>query len=127
MSWSYRCPLCSAEPGKCAHAEIAGNVKLEPCAFCQGPPVVFDDSQVHGFKFAPEGSLVSAHVFCHECGAQGPREDDLAWEAGDVRPLRQKVVLLWNARNARHRRLYDAGDASGLNYYPRLERAKATQ
>lgn len=128
MSWHYRCPVCEAEDGKCAHAKVAGNVKLLPCPFCEGPPVPLASAHVHGFKgFGRDGAMVHAYVFCHECGAQGPREEDLLYEADEVSALVEKAVLLWNTRNARHRDLYNAGEARGLNFHPRLDGPKAAQ
>lgn len=126
MSWHYPCPVCEAE--NCTHAVIAGSVKLLPCPFREGPPVPFATSQVHGFKgFGRDGALVGAYVFCHECGAQGPHESGLLYDADEVPALVEKAVLLWNTRNARHRKLYDHGEARGLNYHPRLEQARTAQ
>lgn len=114
MSWWYRCPVCEAEHGKCEHARITGAVTVLPCPFCQGPPVPFSQADNHGLF---DG--YTAHVFCHECGAEGPYVEGIDCDADEVAELVNKAVLLWNARNDRHRSMYDGGTTEGLNLHPR--------
>lgn len=115
----YHCPNCGDRDAKCDCHKHDEPVKVSPCPFCEGPPVPFATSHVIGFSFKPDGSMVDAHVFCHECGAEGPKVEDLCWDEEDVAPLIDRAVLLWETKNNRHRCLYDAGDAEGLNLHPR--------
>jgi hypothetical protein len=65
-------------------------------------------------------------VWCHECGAQGPHADDWgAYSEADVAAVKQSAAELWNQRDARHRCLYDGGEAEGLNEHPRRDEAKS--
>jgi hypothetical protein len=115
----YHCPQCGDRHDKCSHHEHEQPVKLTACPFCEGPPVPFATSERFGFAFEADGSMVDAYVFCHECGAQGPSVEGLCWDDEDVAPLIDRAVLLWETKNNRHRELYDAGDAEGLNLHPR--------
>lgn len=101
-------------------------VTLPPCPFCEGPPSV-----IVAKSFAPFGAVdpheaigcdgldVDAYVFCHECGAEGPKHEDIIFHADDFADVEQKGVALWIERTAKHRALYDAGTPEGLNTYPR--------
>lgn len=115
----YTCPKCGAHDDRCDCHEHGHPVKLTPCPFCEGPPVPFATSECAGFAFDSDGSMVDAHVFCHECGAKGPSVEDLCFDDGDVTPLIDRAVLLWETKNNRNRDLYDAGEAEGLNLHPR--------
>jgi hypothetical protein len=98
--------------------------KLKPCPFCEGPPCVttmrvigggvFPDSEIEG----DDGLFVKASVWCHECGADGPAIDDIAYSRADCYELERRAVALWNNRGNRHRSLYDSGEKRGLNEYP---------
>lgn len=100
-------------------------IKLLPCPFCEGPPCpivvrglgggVFPDSELEG----PDGLDIDAHVYCHECGAQGETFHGIAYDREDCRDLERKAVEAWQARDARHRNLYDAGESDQHNLYPR--------
>jgi hypothetical protein len=115
----YHCPKCGDRDATCACHEHEKPVAVSPCPFCEGPPVPFATSHVFGFKFKSDGSMVDAHVFCHECGAEGPKVEDLCWDEEDVAPLIDRAVLLWETKNNRHRGMYDSGVAEGLNLHPR--------
>jgi hypothetical protein len=97
---------------------------LLPCPFCEGPPVVIvQDSEKGGA--APvqndygEGLWVKAFVFCHECGAEGPSLEELIFFGDEYDVAERGAVERWQQRDARHRDCYDAGEADGLNLYPR--------
>lgn len=100
-------------------------IKILPCAFCEGPPVPFTGTYVEEIPYdiskpLPEdGECLTAHVFCHECGAQGPHFEEYVYEHSDVPALVLQAVNGWNERNGRHRSLYDAGERECLNEYPR--------
>lgn len=105
----------------------ATQLAISPCPFCCGPPVPI----CHGLnpltgpvdtsKPLPEDGLYcEAYVFCHECGAQGPKTDDgFAYEATDIGRLEADAVTLWNDRNSRHLDLFERGVRDGHNRYPR--------
>lgn len=90
---------------------------LKSCPFCGGPPVpivvraigggTFPDAELEG----DNGLFVSAYVFCHECGADGPNVDELAFSRKDCDALERQAIDLWQNRDSRHRTLYDAGQA----------------
>lgn len=99
---------------------------LKPCPFCEGPPVpiVQNDTANRGAaplqdNYGPKGLYARAFVFCHECGAEGPAVEDTLWERSDYFALEAVAVRLWQDRDARHRGMYDAGVAQGLERYPR--------
>jgi hypothetical protein len=102
-------------------------VKIQPCAFCEGPPVPFIGSYVEGVPYASnkplpdDGEYLTSHVFCHECGAQGPHFEEYVYEHSEVQPLIEQAINGWNERNGRHRSMYDHGEAERLNEYPRPE------
>lgn len=107
-------------------------IKMAPCPFCEGPPcitagdfvtgqlVAMDRPQTEGFDEA-----YSAHVWCHECGAQGPSIDSVSLSTFEqiydltVADVVRIAVERWNDRNAKARKCYDAGEAEGLNMFPR--------
>lgn len=103
------------------------SIHLSPCPFCEGPPVpivvralkggVFPDSECEG----DDGLYVKAFVFCHECGAAGPKVDDVVFSRADCNYMERQAVDLWQARTAKNRNLYDGGEADGLNEYPRRD------
>lgn len=122
FSTFYRCPICDAKD--CNHHESATPIKLNPCPFCQGPPVPFATSERAGFVWEEDGTMVEVHVFCHECGAQGPGVEALLDDESEVPELVARAVLLWQTQNARHRSLYNSSDKSGRNLYPRADDPK---
>lgn len=107
-------------------------IKMAPCPFCEGPPCVFVrdyDTQDSVDLDRPQTEFFDekyeAHVWCHDCGAQGPDidsctlclfEDKIDLTAMDVARI---AVERWNDRNAKARDCYDAGEADGLNMFPR--------
>lgn len=99
-------------------------IKLEPCPFCEGPPMPVVRTDELGEirpELIPEAGLwVEAYVFCHECGAQGPEYEDDVYDADDIERMKGEAVKLWQQRDKRNRDLYDAGDVEGLNLYPRV-------
>ncbi|GLU37135.1 hypothetical protein [Pseudomonas sp. NBRC 100443] len=101
-------------------------VQLKPCSFCGGPPVPFVQLADRGFGAAPrldsygdDGLSVEAFVFCHECGARGPIHEDDIFDASDYDWALEAGVDLWQNRDERHAQLYLAGEAEGLNLFPR--------
>ena len=103
-------------------------MKLLPCPFCEGPPVpivvrafkgggCFPDSELAG----EDGLDVKAYVFCHECGADGPAVDDLAFSRAECDELERQAVALWQERGSKNRNLYDGGELEGLNEFPRAD------
>lgn len=93
--------------------------QLTPCPFCGGPPVdvVMNDAAGRSLRLADwvgherEGLHLSAHVFCHECGAQGPSAQEPCAFPPDSGELRMRGMWLWNNRDGRHINLYRAGVA----------------
>lgn len=98
---------------------------LSPCPFCAGPPVPVAVNGVGGGAVQdaaiadPEGHYVNAHVFCHECGAQGESHYGFAYNQGDVDLLLSLAVESWNMRGVRHAGLYEASAAEGMNVWPK--------
>ena len=106
-------------------------IKMAPCPFCEGPPCYIVHDYVTGKEVEvdrPQNELFSedymAHVWCHECGAQGPTIDSCTLglfehmfdlSAADVVKV---AVERWNNRGGAARGCYDAADAEGLNLYP---------
>lgn len=105
-------------------------VQLKPCSFCGGPPVPFVQLADQGFGSAPrldsygdDGLAVETFVSCHECGARGPIHEDDIFDASDYDSALEAGVDLWQSRDERHAYLYLAGEAEGLNLFPRPDRA----
>jgi hypothetical protein len=111
---------------------LPGQINISPCPFCCGPPVPICHRQEppHGkvYKnrpFPENGTYCEAYVFCHECGAQGPRADgrgpasSIVFDADELTRLELEAVTLWNERNARHLDLFEYGVRDGHNRYPR--------
>lgn len=101
-------------------------IKLFPCPFCEGPPalIVQNDSAIGGAApvrglYGDNGLDVRAFVFCHECGAEGPAYESTVYDRYDYTYAEEQAVQLWQARDARNRPLFDAGETNGLNLYPR--------
>lgn len=99
-------------------------VLLEPCPFCEGPPCVTVHTIGGGEApvaddYGDDGLTARAFVFCHECGAEGPATEDEMFDRADYLALETTAVRAWQQRDARHRPLYDAGTAEGLNLHPR--------
>lgn len=108
---------------------------MPPCPFCGGPPCPIVTKADWPYGAAPfeddygdEGLAVEAYVFCHECGAQGPKTD---WTTIDTKEdylaVEREGVLNWCRRNSRHLGLYECGLPEGLNVHPRPEKAPATE
>lgn len=105
------------------------HIKLKPCAHCEGPPVPTVQLQLPPLGKAPrqedygdDGLAIDAYVFCHECGAQGPCVSEVIEDAQGYDDALAEAVRLWQQRDARHRDLYDGGEAEGLNLLPRPDR-----
>lgn len=105
-------------------------IKLSPCPFCGGPPVPTVQRELPPFgkveRQAEYGDLslpVEAYVFCHECGAQGPHQQEFLDDAQDYDDVLLVAVQLWQQRDTRHRDLYDGGEAEGVNLFPRSDEA----
>lgn len=105
------------------------SIKLIPCAHCEGPPVPTVQLQLPPLGKAPrqelyeDGLAIDAYVFCHECGAQGPLVSTIIEDAQEYDDALAEAVRLWQQRDARHRALYDGGEAEGLNLFPRRDEA----
>lgn len=88
-------------------------MEMTLCPFCGGPPVLDATKMI-------AGDVVSAHVWCHECGAQGPKMNDYSGDnANDVAELRRQAIEAWNLRNDRHRGMFEHAVREGLNRFPR--------
>lgn len=109
-------------------------IKIAPCPFCEGPPCVMARdflTRVEVMIDRPQSKDFdedySAHVWCHECGAQGPDIDSC--ELGifehiydlTVADVMRIAVERWNDRHTKARNCYDAGEGEGLNMFPRAE------
>lgn len=87
---------------------------LPPCPFCEGPPSVIVAKAFHPYGAAERGHYgcggldVDAYVFCHECGAQGPKHEDTIFCAATYDQAEQKGIALWTERTTKNRHLYDA-------------------
>lgn len=100
--------------------------RIDPCPFCGGPPVTWvKDAMADSGELGAQdidttdGTYCEALVHCHECGARGPYVDDIVCDAEGMAALTARAVDLWNQRDTRHADLYAAGEAEGLNLYPR--------
>jgi uncharacterized protein YbaR (Trm112 family) len=100
-------------------------MKLLPCPFCEGPPVLHvRNSETHAMIFRPapdsdDGEFMEALVFCHECGTQGPCSEEIVCTDSEIDAIQLSAAKLWNQRDARHRGMYDSGEARGLCEHPR--------
>lgn len=73
-------------------------------------------------EVSPEdGADADGYVFCHECGAHGPRAEDTVWDEAGIKALEAEGVKLWQERDDRNGDLYRSGGARGLNEYPRAD------
>lgn len=111
-------------------------IKMSPCPFCEGPPCIMARDEATGAIVfenhkrnpdAEEEEEFEAHVWCHDCGAQGPRIDTgtlgcfeqlYGLEVMDVMRI---AAERWNDRHAKARSCYDSGDKEGLNMFPRAD------
>jgi hypothetical protein len=100
-------------------------VTLKPCPFCGGPPCPVVMAGVGGGRLyltandRENGAYADAHVFCHECGAQGETVDEVVFSESDMTALESQAIERWNCRDNRHADLYAASAKDGLNLYPR--------
>src|SRR5882762_6151969 len=107
-------------------------IKLLPCPFCAGPPVLitrwtYDDClPQHGPMPLPHehGIHVTAFVFCHECGSEGPDSHDfdhssICCEKEEVPGVERRAVENWNRRDTKNADLYAANEAEGRCVYPK--------
>ena len=112
-------------------------IKLAPCPFCEGPPCIsaFDfvtnsPVSIHRPQTECFDEDYSAYVWCHDCGAQGPTIDSCSLSTFEhifdltVIDVMRIAAERWNGRHAEARQAYDAGDADGLNLFPRSEESK---
>ncbi|MDV7209926.1 Lar family restriction alleviation protein [Azotobacter beijerinckii] len=104
----------------------SNQIELHPCPFCEGPPAVIVTNAEYPYgeaarqsDYGDEGHWVEGYVFCHECGADGPKHEELIFDAEGYDEVKRAGARLWQERNDRHRSLYDASKAEGLNLYPR--------
>ncbi|MES1926550.1 Lar family restriction alleviation protein [Salinisphaera sp. T31B1] len=85
-----------------------------PCPFCGGPPcaVVMNETTSRAVRdedWGEDGVLfISAHVFCHECGARGEAFQEPIALPPELPVLKERAAKAWNDRNARHLGLYVA-------------------
>lgn len=98
-------------------------MKLLPCPFCEGPPCISAHEYLGGAMWRDEaypddGIFLEAQVWCHECGAHGPKAEKIACDHDDYVALETEACELWNQRDNRNRDCYDGGEAEGLNEYP---------
>lgn len=105
---------------------MTSNQVLPPCPFCEGPPSVIVANGLYPYGAAPvqddygaDGLIIDAYVFCHECGAEGPRHEAEIYDEAGYWEAEAAGVRLWVERTNRNRGLYDGAAACGLNHYPR--------
>jgi hypothetical protein len=70
-------------------------IPLLPCPFEGGPPILeieIDSTHAH----PGEIGMADAHVWCHECGARGPRCDTYAFDAEEVEKVKLEACEAWN-------------------------------
>jgi hypothetical protein len=109
-------------------------IKMTPCPFCEGPPCVIAHHFVTGKLVAMDrpqtedfDEAYSAHVWCHDCGAQGPSIDSCTLGTFEqiydltVVDVMRIAVERWNDRHNKARNCYDAGEKDGLNIWPRAD------
>ncbi len=104
-------------------------IRLSPCPFCGGPPVVMPqrNGMDGGGHLYIEEVLASGDagywglvaVFCHECGAAVETDNAFLYDQKDLDELEVVAVRKWNGRLLQNLELYIAGDAEGQNWYPR--------
>lgn len=121
MSWTTLDDMLAARA-----LRNAAPVLMPPCPFCEGPPVAIVTKAEYPYGSAPlqddygdDGLSAEAYVFCHECGAEGPHAEYTIHDREDYHALERLGVQLWVQRDADGRSCYDAGNAEGLNFYPR--------
>ncbi|ELL4389738.1 hypothetical protein [Pseudomonas aeruginosa] len=83
-----------------SNKDSADAINLPPCPWC-------------------EGLDVDAYVFCHECGCEGPKCEDVIFNAEDFRRVEREGARLWSERTSRNRHLFDSNAADGHCVYPR--------
>ena len=112
---------------------MTDQIKMSPCPFCEGPPCIIAQDFVTGDGVAMDrpqtenfDEAYSAHVWCHDCGAQGPNIDSCTLSTFEhihdltVANVMRIAVERWNDRSAKARNCYDAGEAEGLNMFPKV-------
>lgn len=113
---------------------MSDQIKMAPCPFCEGPPCIIAqnvftralvDEDHRCDPEAEEWPDFESHVWCHDYGAQGPEVDSiklgLCEQLYDLeaRDVMRAAVERWNDRGTKARNCYDAGEAEGLNMFPR--------
>lgn len=84
-----------------------------PCPFDGGPAAVSHTRR--GESIPEDGVVVDAYVWCHECGARGPRVEAFICDRAELWGLMTRAVELWNQRDERNIHLQTAE----LNLFPR--------
>ena len=111
---------------------VIEQIKLEPCPFCEGPPCITARDYITDVVVAIDrpqdeygDEVYVAHVWCHECGAEGPHVDScdlcLVDDLFDLTVLDVMRIAAerWNGRQSgRARAGYDSSDAQRLNLFP---------
>lgn len=121
----HRVALAYVAPTENATPARAEPIKLLPCTFCGGPPSPAVTRALHPYgsftvdDIPPNGITAEGYVFCHECGADGPKLTDEVFDQAGIDRLRDSGVRLWQRRDNRNGDCYDGGEAEGLNLYPR--------
>lgn len=107
-----------------------GGVRMLPCPFCEGPPVVIVQHAGRGgyaerrdHYAAVNGLSVKAFVFCHDCGCEGPGVDWIIDTGDEYDQAEEEAVRLWQQRDNRARVAFDSSEERGLNLYPRPKAA----
>lgn len=104
-------------------------VLMPACPFCGGPPcpIVAKGNYPYGVaplqdEYGDDGLAVEAYVFCRECGADGPKHQEVIHSRAAHAAAEVEAVRLWSDRTSKNRCLYAAGVPEGLNHYPRPAR-----
>ena len=113
-------------PGEEQPLDMRWPVLMPACPFCGGPPCPIVARADYPFGQAPlqddygdEGLHVTGYVFCHECGADGPKHTEWIFSREQYAEVERAAVKGWSDRNSRHRAMYTSGLPKGLNLYPR--------
>lgn len=70
-------------------------IAIGRCPFDSGPPLLEIEINAEGAG-AGEIGVVDAYVWCHECGARGPRRDTYAFDDSDVTEVMLAACKAWN-------------------------------
>ena len=101
---------------------------LLSCPFCGGPPKPIVTRAFHPYGYLPiaeidadNGTYAEAYVFCHECGAEGPKAEECIHSEAGHDALALAGIRNWQDRDQRHADLYQSSAAAGRSHFPRKD------